>query len=32
MIKHYNLGNIEALRERLEQARTEIERLRGVIR
>jgi len=27
MIKHYNLGNIEALRERLERARVEIARL-----
>jgi integrase len=30
MVKHYNLGNREALRERLERARGEIERLRTV--
>lgn len=27
MIRHYNLGNIEALRERLEESRREVERL-----
>jgi integrase len=29
MIKHYNLGNTEALRERLERARIEVQRLQG---